>query len=192
MEPRTTHYVATIIAIICLLFFVSSSGAVPAQDIPEPAYKDLRPHKQPLDPDTIPDPFLSYLVKQGQRASARAAVEKDRQVAAEEELRKEKQAAAEKLDELLVARTELQKLALSQLTLTAIIQADSATWAMVRDPKGRGFVLKKGTRIGTNGGTVHRIARNEKKVIIKEPYLEDELYIKFKDVEMKLPDQVYE
>jgi hypothetical protein len=63
---------------------------------------------------------------------------------------------------------------------------------MVRDPKGRGFVLKKGTRIGTNGGVVHRIARDDKKVIIKEPYLEDELHLKYKDVEMKLPDQVYD
>jgi len=39
---------------------------------------------------------------------------------------------------------------------------------------------------------VHRIVRNEKKVIIKEPYLENELVIKYKDIEIKLPDQVYE
>ncbi len=89
-------------------------------------------------------------------------------------------------------QTELQRLTLSQLTLTAIVQAEATEWAMVRDPKGRGFVLKKGTRIGTNGGVVFKIASQEKKVIIKEPYLEDGLHIKYKPVEMKMPDQVYE
>jgi Tfp pilus assembly protein PilP len=181
-----------IISALCLFFLVSPVNAGPPKEIAGPAYKDLRPQKQPFDPDRIPDPFLSYLVKRGQQATARAEDDKQKQIAAEERLKKEKQAAAEKLKELLVARTELQKLALSQLTLTAIVQAEGMAWAMVRDPKGRGFVVKKGTRIGTNGGVVDRIARKEKKVIVKEPYLENELYIKYKNVEMKLPDQVYE
>jgi hypothetical protein len=181
-----------IVSTLCLFFLVSPVNAGPSKEIPEPAYKDLRPQKQPFDPDKIPDPFLSYFVKQGQQATAKAEDDKLKQLAAEEKLKREKQAAAERLKELMVARTELQKLALSQLTLTAIVQAEDMAWAMVRDPKGRGFVLKKGTRIGTNGGVVDRIARKEKKVIIKEPYLEKELYLKYKDVEMKLPDQVYE
>lgn len=170
---------------VSLPFFLGSAGGDPAREIPAPAYKDLRPQKKPFDPNRVPDPFLSYLVRRGQQASEKAKDE-------EEKLNKEKATAAEKLKELLVARTELQKLALSQLTLTAIVQAEGTAWAMVRDPKGRGFVLKKGTRIGTNGGVVDRILRNEKKIIIKEPYLENELHLKFKDVEMKLPDQVYE
>jgi len=181
-----------IISVLCLFFLMSPVNADPSKEIPLPAYKDLRPQKQPFDPDRIPDPFLSYLVKRGQQATARAEDERQKQLDAEQKLKKEKQAAAEKLKELLVARTELQKLALSQLTLTAIVQAEGMAWAMVRDPKGRGFVVKKGTRIGTNGGVVDRIARKEKKVIVKEPYLENELYIKYKNVEMKLPDQVYE
>jgi hypothetical protein len=178
--------------IICLIVVVIMAGAAPVQEIPEPAYKDLRPQRQPFDPDRIPDPFLSYLVRRGQQDTARAEAEKQKQIAVEEDLERKKRAAAEKLKELLIARTELQKLALSQLTLTAIVQAEGMEWAMVRDPQGRGFVLKKGTRIGTAGGVVHRIARNEKKVVIKEPYLENEVHIKYKDVEIKLPDQVYE
>jgi len=174
-----------IIAALCLLWGVGMVFAEPVQQIPQPVYKDLRPEKKPFDPDRIPDPFLSYLVRRGQQTAAAA---KD----AEEKLEKEKLAAAQKLRELLIARTELQKLTISQLTLTAIVQAEGVSWAMVSDPKGRGFILKEGTRIGTNGGVVHRIARAEKKVIIKEPYLENELDLKFKDVVMKLPDQVYE
>jgi Tfp pilus assembly protein PilP len=183
---------AIMVFTICLVVFAASAGAEPAKGIPEPVFKELRPEKKPFDPDSIPDPFLSYLVKRGQQATAMAEAEKRRLAEVEEGLRRQKEEAAAKLKDLLLARTELQKLSLSQLTLTAIVQGQGMEWAMVRDPKGRGFVLKKGTRIGTNGGVVYRIARNEKKVIIKEPYLENELYIKFKDVEMKLPDQVYE
>jgi len=192
MRNRTTIVATGIISALYLLFLVTPLNAGPSREIPLPVYKDLRPQKQPFDPDRIPDPFLSYLVKRGQQATAKAEEESQKQIAAEERLKREKQAAADKLKELLVARTELQKLALSQLTLTAIVQGEGKAWAMVRDPKGRGFVVKKGTRIGTAGGVVDRIARKEKKVIIKEPYLEKELYLKFKDVEMKLPDQVYE
>lgn len=192
MEKRITVLPMGIISALCLSFLLMPATADPTKEIPAPAYKDLRPEKEPFDPDRIPDPFLSYFVSQGQRATAQAEAERQKQITAEAELERQKQAAAEKLKELLAARTELQKLAISQLTLTAIVQAEGMTWAMVRDPKGRGFVLKKGTRIGTAGGVVDRIARNEKKIIIKEPYLEKELYLKFKDVEMKLPDQVYE
>lgn len=185
MEKRITILPVGILSALCLFLLVTSVGADPSKETPLPVYKDLRPQKPPFDPERIPDPFLSYFVRQGQQATAKAEAEV-------EKLEKEKKAAAEKLKELLVARTELQKLAIAQLTLTAIVQAEGMAWAMVRDPKGRGFVLKKGTRIGTAGGVVDRIARNEKKVIIKEPYLEKELYLKFKNVEMKLPDQVYE
>ncbi len=180
------------ISIIWLLFLVSAVAADPGKEIPVPIYKEMRPQKKPFDPENITDPFLSYLVRRGQQASLKADDEKRKQIAVEEALKKQKLAAEEKLKALKVARTELQKLGLSQLTLTAIIQAGDVEWAMVRDPKGRGFVLKKGTRIGTNGGVVFRIASKEKKVIIKEPYLEKGLYIKYKRVEMKLPDQVYE
>jgi len=185
MGPRAKKVVRGIISAICLLCCLDMAFAEGAYEVPEPVYKDLRPQRKPFDPDRIPDPFLSYLVSRSQQFAAKAQEQ-------EEKLKKEKMAAAERLKELLLPRTELQKLSLSQLTLTAIVEAEGMTWAMVRDPKGRGFVLKKGTRIGTNGGMVDRIARNEKKIIIKEPYLEKELELKYKDVEMKLPDQVYE
>ena len=187
----------------CLLFFVGLVGASPSKETPGPVYKEMRPPKTPFDPDKIPDPFLSYLVKRGQQATAKAEDArmkkleteeslKRQKLAAEERLKRQKLAAAERLKALKEAKTELQKMGLSQLTLTAIVQAGDVPWAMVRDESGRGFVLKKGTYIGTNGGVVSRIAITEKKIIIKEPYLEKDLYIKYKPVEMELPDQVYE
>jgi len=192
-----------IVSMICLVFFMGLAHADPSKETPGPVYKEMRPPKTPFDPDMIPDPFLSYLVKRGQQASAKAEDERKRklnaeqslkqqQLAAEERLKRQKLAAAEMLKSLKEAKTELQKLGLSQLTLTAIIKAPDGAWAMVRDERGRGFVLKKGTHIGTNGGVVSRIAITEKKIIIKEPYLEKGLHIKYKPVEIELPDQIYE
>ena len=177
---------------VCLLFFVSAADADPSKRIPGPVYKGMRPQKTPFDPGKIPDPFLSYLVKRGQQTSAKTEDERKKKLEAEESLKQQKLAAAERLKALKEAKTELQKMGLSQLTLTAIIHAGDVAWAMVRDSTGRGFVLKKGTYIGTNGGVVSRIAITEKKIIIEEPYLEKGLYIKYKPVEMELPDQVYE
>ncbi|MBW1869089.1 MAG: pilus assembly protein PilP [Deltaproteobacteria bacterium] len=164
----------------------------PSKKLAEPVYKEMRPEKIPFDPEKISDPFLSYLVKRGQQASAKGENDRRKQLEADERLKQQKFAAAEKLKALKKARTELQKMGLSQLTLTAIVQAGDVPWAMVRDESGRGFVLKKGTYIGTNGGVVSKIAFAEKKVIIKEPYLEKELHIKYKPVELELPDQVYD
>ena len=166
--------------------------ADPSKEIPGPVYKEIRPKKIPFDPGKIPDPFLSYLVKRGQQASAKTENERKKKLDAEETLKQQKLAAEERLKALKEAKTELQKMGLSQLTLTAIVQAGDGAWAMVRDESGRGFVLKKGTYIGTNGGVVSRIAITEKKIIIKEPYLEKGLHIRYKPVAIELPDQVYE
>ncbi len=176
----------------CLVFFVGLAYGGSSKETAEPVYKEMRPEKIPFDPGKIPDPFLSYLVKRGQQVSAKAEDERKKKLEGEESLKQQKLAAAERLKALKEAKTELQNLGLSQLTVTAIIQAGDVAWAMVRDERGRGFVLKKGTHIGTNGGVVSRIAITEKKIIIKEPYLEKGLYIKYKPVEMELPDQVYE
>ena len=100
--------------------------------------------------------------------------------------------AAERLRQMQEPKTELQKLNLHQLLLTAIIQSPEGEWAMVRDEKGMGYILKKGTAIGTMGGRVAKISGPQKKVIIKEPYLEKEIEIKYKTVFIELPDEVFE
>jgi len=63
-------------------------------------------------------------------------------------------------------RTYLETLDLSQLDLIAIIVGPKGNFAMVRDAKGLGYVIKKGTPIGINGGVVSQV--NEREVIIRE------------------------
>ena len=173
---------------------------------PDVVYKPSRPPKDlkaekdtlpsPINLKILPDPFLSYLVRQVRNE---AALREKNRLDAENKLKQEQQklakmkaAAAEKLRRMREPRTELQKLNLAQLTLTAIIQDGTKSWAMVRDKKGMGYILKKGTAIGTMGGRVAKISGVQKKVIVNEPYLEKELHIKYKPKVIELPDEVFE
>jgi len=145
-----------------------------------------------IDVESLPDPFLSYFIRREQRVSREAEEAKRKRLEAEARLERKKREIREQLEDLKKPRTELQTLNLGQLTLTAIIKTGIGYWAMVRDPKGQGHILKKGTRVGTDGGIVSHIAISEKKVIIKEPYItEDELHIEYKPVELGLPEDLY-
>lgn len=66
--------------------------------------------------------------------------------------------------------TPLEKLDLSQLQLVAIVQStgDGDDFAMVQEAGGKGYILQKGTYIGTNSGIVTRIEND--KIIIKESF----------------------
>ena len=173
-----------------------------ATGLPNVIYKPMRPAADlkgpqleampPVDLEHLPDPFLSYLVRKVMRDSDLLEKEKRKRQEAEKELARRKEAAAQELEKLRTPRTELQKLNLHQLLVTAIIVSPEGEWAMVRDEKGMGYILKKGTAIGTMGGRVAKISGSRKKVIIKEPYLEDELHIKYKTVSIELPDEVFE
>jgi len=82
-------------------------------------------------------------------------------------------------------RTYLETLDLSQLELIAIITGPQGNYAMVRDSKGVGHVIIKGTAVGTNGGVVEKIT--EREVIIREEYRDFRGSTRFKDVTKKLP-----
>ena len=165
-------------------------------------YKPMQPPKDlnarentlspPLDVKSLPDPFFSYLVEKGRNEAELKAQKSQKMKEAEQKLAKLKAAAAEKLKRMREPRTELQKLKIHQLLLTAIIQSPEGEWAMVRDEKGDGYILKNGTAIGTMGGRVFKISGPQKKVIIKEPYLEKEIEIKYKSVVIELPDEVFD
>lgn len=62
--------------------------------------------------------------------------------------------------------TPLEKLDISQLTLTAIIQGQQRNVAMVQESTGKGHVIKKGTYLGINSGRVVEITKNA--VVIEE------------------------
>lgn len=67
-----------------------------------------------------------------------------------------------------IPRTPLERIALGQLQLTAIIRGPDRNLAMVRDSRGRGYILEEGTYIGEEGGRVSGIRRD--KVIVEEPH----------------------
>jgi len=83
-----------------------------------------------------------------------------------------------------VPRTPLEKIDLGQLTLVAIVTARSGNKAMVEESSGKGYVIEKGTYIGTNAGKVVNIDMN--KVTVKEEFEDDMGNIKVRDTELKL------
>jgi Tfp pilus assembly protein PilP len=164
-------------------------------------YKEARPKKEltktiekrkkdTYDRGNRVDPFASYLVK---REQVLMDLEK---------ARREKLSALERLKALRQARTALQKLDLSQLKITAIVKAKDRAWAMVKDSSGTGYVVKKGTYMGTKGGVLEKIVRETKKtqfgrtvirkLIIREPYINEEGVISYKLVEMEMEGSSYD
>lgn len=82
-------------------------------------------------------------------------------------------------------RTYLETVGLSQLELIAVMVGPKGNWAMVRDSKGTGHVIKPGTRIGTEGGTVYSIT--DKAVIIREEYKDFKGKTQHKDIAKRVP-----
>ncbi len=62
--------------------------------------------------------------------------------------------------------TPLERVNLSQLTLVGIIRAPSSNRALVQESSGKGYVVKKGTYIGTNSGKIVQILKD--RIIIEE------------------------
>lgn len=58
---------------------------------------------------------------------------------------------------------------LEQFTLVAVVTGDSNPLAMVQDPQGRGYIVRRATRIGKQGGKVAQILRDQ--LIINEEYI---------------------
>jgi Tfp pilus assembly protein PilP len=66
------------------------------------------------------------------------------------------------------AKTYLETLELSQLDLTVTVVGSKGKWAMLKDSKGVGHVIKEGTPIGTNNGVVFKISQGE--IVIREQH----------------------
>jgi type IV pilus assembly protein PilP len=62
--------------------------------------------------------------------------------------------------------TPLERINLSQLSLVGIIQSHSGNRALVQEASGKGYVVKKGTYIGTNSGKILQILKD--RIIIEE------------------------
>jgi type IV pilus assembly protein PilP len=84
-----------------------------------------------------------------------------------------------------VPRTPLERIELNQLKLVAIVLAQSGNRAMVEESSGKGYIIAKGTFIGTNAGKVIKIDRH--KVIVAEEIEDVTGNLKIRNTELKLP-----
>lgn len=190
---------------LCFALFVVKASWAAAPDV---VYKEKRPERElKVEEQTSPekdeakkeekakyvynpigktDPFISFLTKAGAGGSGGTSVSgRDAELQGEELI-----ANKEPL-------TELERIELPKLTLTAVVKGKNKVWAMVIGPKGRGYFLEKGTKIGTHNGVVDEIVYDEKKtdfgvetirkVIIKIPYMNRNKEIIYRSVEMELP-----
>lgn len=168
----------------------------------EVVYKEARPRKDLqevqkqaeyfYDPKNKPDPFAPFIVQK------EVSLTQLEQTNVSEQLMK----MLSLLADLKKPRTDLQRIDLSELVLTSIIKYGDQTFAMVQGPKGIGYSLKKGTFVGKNGGVVDQIISEEgkgdlgkqsiRKVIIKEPYLDQEGTLKYKETEMKMSGSIFD
>lgn len=84
-----------------------------------------------------------------------------------------------------VPRTPLEKIALSQLKLVGIITATSGNRALVQESSGKGYIIKKGTYIGTNAGKVVEI--DKEKVVVEEEFTDIVGNLQLRKKEIFLP-----
>ena len=186
----------TWIAITTLLLWVCPAGAATDKSpekapskAEQKAEAGVEDEEYRYNPEGKTDPFDPFIVKKSQSLSQI----KEGDVTGAE---LEKMLAI--LQDLKRPKTELQTIPLAAIKLTSIVKTDDQVVAMVKGPKGnKGYMLKKGTYIGKNGGVVEEIVNEEKmtdlgkqlvrKVVIKEPYLDEQRKISYRNVELKMP-----
>jgi type IV pilus assembly protein PilP len=84
-------------------------------------------------------------------------------------------------------QTPLERVALGQIKLSAIMRSSAGNRALVEDATGKGYVIKKGTYIGLNAGQVIQIEKD--RVIIEEEIenLMGELIVQNTELKLQKP-----
>jgi type IV pilus assembly protein PilP len=77
---------------------------------------------------------------------------------------------------------------LDQLTLVAVVTGDANPIAMVEDPQGRGFIVKRNARMGKQGGKVTNILRDS--ITVTEYFTGQDGRVNANPVNMKLKADV--
>lgn len=174
--PRSRSLLTVLLVGPPLLFSAAESAGVPNEVI----YKESRPMKTLFEPS-----------KEGPAAGAKAEESKPARFVYDPTgktdpfkpfISEQESTEAKKVRK---PRTYLETLDLSQLELIAIVVGSKGNFAMVRDSKGVGHVIQKGTPIGTNEGTVFAVT--EKEVIVREEYKDFRGNIQHKDIAKRLP-----
>lgn len=85
----------------------------------------------------------------------------------------------------LSAQTPLQQYVTSQYKLTAVIVGYGESMAMVVAPNGKSYVVRKGMKIGKNGGTIMQI--NKESLLVEEKFRDLTDEVRTNMLEIKLP-----
>jgi type IV pilus assembly protein PilP len=83
-----------------------------------------------------------------------------------------------------IPQTPLERVALSQLKLSAIMRTTKGNSAIVEDATGKGYVIRKGTYIGLNSGQVVKIEKD--RVMIEEETEDISGEFRIQNTELKL------
>jgi type IV pilus assembly protein PilP len=83
-----------------------------------------------------------------------------------------------------IPQTPLERVALSQLKLSAIMRTTKGNSAIVEDATGKGYVIRKGTYIGLNSGQVVKIEKD--RVMIEEESEDISGEFRIQNTELKL------
>lgn len=175
---RRSNLRNSLFPVLVFSFFATGALAAPSDVV----YKEPRPLKQVVEKDKTALPVADVKKeekKEGPKYTYDPSGKTDpfKSFIAEQEEMEEKAKRRPK--------TYLETLDLSQLELIAIIVGAKGNYAMVKDSKGTGHVIQKGTSIGTNGGFVERIT--DKEVVIREEFKDFKGTVKYKDIAKKLP-----
>ncbi|MEJ2155192.1 MAG: pilus assembly protein PilP [Desulfobacteraceae bacterium] len=83
-----------------------------------------------------------------------------------------------------IPQTPLERVAISQLKLSAIMRSSKGNSAIVEDATGKGYVVRKGTYIGLNSGQVTKISKSS--VMIEEEIEDVSGEFRIQNIELKL------
>lgn len=83
-----------------------------------------------------------------------------------------------------IPQTPLERVAISQLKLSAIMRTSKGNSAVVEDATGKGYVVRKGTYIGLNSGQVTKISKTS--VMIEEEIEDVSGEFRIQNIELKL------
>jgi type IV pilus assembly protein PilP len=83
-----------------------------------------------------------------------------------------------------IPQTPLERVAISQLKLSAIMRSNEGNSAIVEDATGKGYIIRKGTYIGLNSGQVTQINRSS--VMIEEEVEDVSGEFRMQNIELKL------
>ena len=95
--------------------------------------------------------------------------------------------SAEKIQKRLQRReprTPLERISLGQLRLTAVMDTPEQRLAMVEEASGKGYVVKKGTYIGDQGGRITKVLADA--IVIEEKYLDVFGSVAIREKQLKL------